>query len=665
MKCWPAYSRSCIISFPGPCGIKKRYYFTALNEQSLALAKSIVTDPQEKHVQLIFTDAYSDKEEEKSTELLLSAKALGAICLKDDLLHISLITSEKNRTHIFLSDGNENENLQTLSRLLAEDVQKRLRNTVISVFGTDKKMSYVEDEVLYIHNRLSAQYEAKGEKIEPDVVPINGIRNMAQKLFYELPLFEGLYGKPEGDRQLNLTIIGSGVIGTEMFLNALWFGQIAGVELNINIVSMKESEQKFISRINNINPDIMASARAGDPILDARIGDGPENWYPAPQPRYFHFRYHHGDVMRCDINRLLEKKLGDDGFRLRDTDYFIVAAGSDEDNFLIADKLRQAVGAYHLDHAREQKTIISYVIYNSDLCRTLNARARMNHIAGANPYEFDVYMHPFGSMEEIYSVENILRNAVRPFGEMIDQQYKKQTEEPKPEETAGKTDEEIEAERKEKEKEKKEEESIYRQIRNRRYYNQRANDSRAMQLSYKIYAAGLLPPTLFLTRSDEEYRVVLMNARFRFSEAVHQTWSYPENADRFHALAWMEHRRWNAFMRINGFRRPENIDNYINLNSDIHESGKKGYQFLFIKLHPCVVEVDLSGFPGVKCENETRTRGRDKARELEPDELDLLARRTGSDYKSYDYPEKYVPEYDCPEEYMTVPEHILIPKNDS
>ena len=69
-------------------------------QQSLALAKSIVTDPQEKHVQLIFTDAYSDKEEEKSTELLLSAKALGAICLKDDLLHISLITSEKNRTHI-------------------------------------------------------------------------------------------------------------------------------------------------------------------------------------------------------------------------------------------------------------------------------------------------------------------------------------------------------------------------------------------------------------------------------------------------------------------------------------------------------------------------------------------------------------------------------------
>ena len=132
---------------------KNRFYFTALNEQSLAVAKSIVSSSLFKHVLLIFTDVYSDDENEESSEMLLQAKALGAICLKDDLMHISLTKVKKTKTYIFLSDREETINLQTLAQLLTPEKQKELVNTEIRVFGTDKKVSNIEDEVIYIHNR--------------------------------------------------------------------------------------------------------------------------------------------------------------------------------------------------------------------------------------------------------------------------------------------------------------------------------------------------------------------------------------------------------------------------------------------------------------------------------------------------------------------------------
>lgn len=114
----------------------------------------------------------------------------------------------------------------------------------------------------------------------------------------------------------------------------------------------------------------------------------------------------------------------------------------------------------------------------------------------------------------------------------------------------------------------------------------------------------------------------------------------PEYSSQANALAWMEKRRWNAFMRINGFKKPADIDKYIELNSSIHSlepNHDKAYQFLFIKLHPCIVECDIKGYPGIYSkENDKRNHG---VVDIGPDELDLLCKRLGTDYKGYDYPE--------------------------
>ena len=596
---------------------KDRFYFTSLNESSLALAKSIVSDSQYKHALLVFTDAYADDENEESSELLLSAKALGAICLKDDLLHIPLkcLIKRKRRKYIFLSDQEEIENLQTLAQLLRPERQKDLLDTEISVFGTDKKTSNIEDEVIFLHNRLSAEYEENNVAILPDIAPVNGIRNMAQKLFYEIPLFEGLYEKEGREQQINLTIIGSGAIGTELFLNAYWFGQIAGVELNISVISANETREEFIARMDGINPDIMATSRVGDRVLDVRIKDSSGTHF-VPQPRYFGFRYEQYDMVDCDLVRFLKTEIGEDGFRLQDTDYFIVAVGSDEENFLIADKLRQAIGYYHLNEEENKKTIIGYVIYNSDLCRTLNTRPRYKHVSNLPANEFDIYMHAFGSMEEIYSVNNILRNDIRERTATIGQNYKK----------------------------KQSENSSTRsnQIKTRQYYNKRADAARGLHLRYKAFSAGLLTPSLFKTGTDEAYRQELIAAEKSYINHVSSVWSYPKYAANANSLAWMEHRRWNAYMRMNGFKKPESVDRYISLDSDIHSlkpGHDKAYQFLSIKRHPCIVECDINGYPGVNSKQINKIAGS----LIGPDELDDLYKSLGTDYKEYDYPEYDIP----------------------
>ena len=628
------------------CFWKQRFFFTALNEESVALAKSVVSDPNIKHFQIIFTDAYADNENEESTELLLNAKALGAICLKDDLLHILLKRRipffnikckdkddpenkkppKKNdcSTSIFLSDRSENINLQTLSLLLEPDRQKKLKDTQIFVFGSDAKMTYVEDEVTYICNRFRAEYGS--DSIVPQVIPVNGIRNMAQNLFYDLPLFECLYGKSSDNREINLTIIGSGVIGTELFLNAYWFGQIPDVKLNINIVSKDESEKAFRSRINNINPEILLTEakEKDDKILNASVNKSKPDF----QPPYFKLRFKKADALTSDLEDLLVKGIGEKGekkFPLRDSDFFIVAVGSDEDNYSIAEKIKLVVGNYHLHCAKSNKTIISYVIYNSSLQKALNRCPRIRTVNGKNPDEFDIYMHAFGSIDEMFSCENIFFDRVNEIGERIGKSY---IGDERPERTYN-------------------------------YYNERANRSRALHVNYKAFCLGAIQPSLFNSKSDQDYKKTQEKTQTDFPEFVKKFQRKEQNLSEtsdgedgsnsvtLHELAWMEHRRWNAFMRINGFRCPDNYTDYEALDCDAHKKGvDKEYQFLFLKLHPCIVEGTKGAFVcqlGLDSETGCLVRMKpDYDSMVVGDKLDRISQQTRQPFKKYDYPEEEI-----------------------
>ena len=115
--------------------------------------------------------------------------------------------------------------------------------------------------------------------------------------------------------------------------------------------------------------------------------------------------------------------------------------------------------------------------------------------------------------------------------------------------------------------------------------------------------------------------------------------------DVLNKLAWLEHRRWTAFMRTQGFRCPtqDEEESYIaSLDDDTVGDGKnKGkHKNLELKLHPCIVEYARTG-------QKADLFNSDKADD--DDMLDCVSRRFREsytdkrldtyDFKMYDYPE--------------------------
>jgi hypothetical protein len=92
-------------------------------------------------------------------------------------------------------------------------------------------------------------------------------------------------------------------------------------------------------------------------------------------------------------------------------------------------------------------------------------------------------------------------------------------------------------------------------------------------------------------------------------------------------LQWLEHRRWNAFLRTMGFC---GTDNY-----NVYKAKTKSPKNMEMKLHPCLVEclIPVCG----KCNKERCLDCEEVYRAIEKDLLDELSVEFDSDYKGYDF----------------------------
>lgn len=578
---------------------KEKYYFSELNENSLALARSILSEPSRRNATLIFADAYAEDDEEDSTGWLLEAKAMGAICLKADLLHISYNRLNRKRKFIFLIDKSENKNIGMLAGMLDDDNIATYQNALIYVFSTDRKYSNIEDEVSGIVNIARDKVEKRNQKLKPKirmpyVVPVNAVRNMADHLMQEVPLFEVLIGSEQ--RELTVTIIGGGSVGTEMFLAAYRFGQILDVRLNVNMVSREpetsddSSTVGFADKINYINPEILRSADPNDELLICNCD--PE--HPERSAPYMDFRYDSDEVMSDRFIR----KLRDDP-RFVNTDYFIIALGSDEDDYLVAEKIKSIVAEHHIAKARDKKTVIAFCITNSDLMKKLNEHPQRRYIKDRQ--DSDIYMYAFGSKNEVYSCDNVFFGGIN-YADYLTGQYN-----------------EDHLKRSEKKKRR-----FYETILGEHYekllkdiYNQMSSVARLMHLKYKIFSAQRLChkeyPFCVFDRQDAAIDHDEQNRRLieAYRDTVLSVVSDEEDKEKtvLHRLAWLEHRRWNAFMRTCGFRgaSAEVLNEYYSLRCFEHSTPN--YKFIPIKLHPCIVECSEKGMIIPFCQDAPQNGG--------------------------------------------------------
>ena len=753
---------------------REKYYFSELNANSLALSRSILSDKNRKNSIIIFTDAYSDDEEEESTEFLLEAKSIGAICIKDDITHLKIRSGEKTNTYIMLIDKEEGNNVEALTKLFA---QYTLNDTVIHsmnqelltiktirsclkqnntytnkririyVFSTDRQYSFIEDTTerilnsqkekykhlinavkfsnadlkdifteyfdydfsdnmeqklkkLFSDGLLSASQEEYIEAVEdliddlkykmpplryclqllyhshtrfsyedykykvqtlrdnyfnsengflkikrlltqvagssqfhsmedmmkvsasliqenskdiyiqlsilligeyiksckdqrnglmcdfiPVVIPVNSMKNMSCRLLQEVPLFEPLIVSKRHHvkhKNLKVTIIGSGALGTELFLSVYSFGQIIGHQLQINVVS-KETQDgiTFEDKLNYINPEILLSGQKENETLIFN-NSSIHTEYSEP---YMEYKFYSADVYSDAFSALLQPPSEDDStISLLDSDYFIVALGSDEQNCEIANYIKQLVANQHIiTQEQSHSTVIAYVVYNSTLCQHLNYNSQKFYTSHRK--EADIYMYAFGCLDHVYDIRNVFFDGVFKYAQQLNNNF------------SGDRNKENSTPKK------------YNKLLVD-YYNYKSSNARVMHKRYQYYSAWNCL-TDFSSVNEDVLSEFNMNSIFdstpndeeNIQEAYKKLYtkrnypssSFDEKRRILSRLAWLEHRRWCAFMRANRFHscHLSTLAQFYELDNSEH--NKYDHKFLSLKSHPCIIECSDQG----------------------------------------------------------------------
>lgn len=281
-----------------------RYYFrnvfvfSELNEKSIALATDIKN--KEKKAVLVFTDVFEGNEE-RIYELTESAKMLGAICFKKDLLAVRLKKhSAAKHISIFAIGENETENLNQALRIIEE--YRDRPNTDLYVFSTK-----IESELLL----------TSVDKGNIRVRRINEINSLINRILYENgeKIFESATENADGTKDISAVVVGMGGHGTEMVKALAWFCQMDGYRIEINAFDKDDlAKEKFTAQA----PELMS------PNYNGVIVEGEAQYTIEIHPEY--------DVDSASF----AKKI----MELKKTSYVFVSLGNDDINVRTAVNLR-------------------------------------------------------------------------------------------------------------------------------------------------------------------------------------------------------------------------------------------------------------------------------------------------------------------------------------
>ena len=649
---------------------KKKVYFSELNDRSLALMKSILAENSSyfKRPVIVFTDAYSSDMDEHSSELLEEARVYGAVCVKDDLANIP--KSPFGQRIYFLIDEDEEGNLKAMAEFCTDKNLRAIRGAHVYVF-TGNDDTYLQVERRAREALLRTRLFKKGEKL-PVFIPVQSYRNLVINLFNEIPLYEPLVCKKQkkGDLPLTLTVFGCGEIGMETVLAAYWYGQMGGVKLKINVVS-REDEDSFYRRLDRLNPEIRKSMKEKSRIL--RYGRGEGEYCPAYCTlKYLPFDLEKGEFGLGEGGKardVLSSKL------LQETDYFVVALGSDEDNVALAEKLRRYLSVVRLKNdskneknepknkrdARKQtypKAVIAYAVYESALARMLNEK-RCYAYDGSD--RTDIYMYAFGSLNEVYGTENVYMTKEAVLAGEVGQAYSR---------LQRRSDLESDHGRKALPDREKVGATVYGERYENVYYNNWADRARAFHVKYKVFSLGWIDTSvfdgagedksahddavtaacarykdvaeyLFLSRKTEQTLKKLQDVkepkeRAALERVLEQTdaraealrakgvlKSCAEYEEKKHLLAWLEHRRWVAFTRTRGFQNTDDYGSYLEKTKD--------HKYMSLKLHPCLREY------GMWAQKGDRPHGLFEEMEEDVNKKRRDANLEIKDFREYDY----------------------------
>lgn len=386
---------------------KKIYIMSELNEMSLALASSIKEGGANTKDSLIVFAGVKKAEDANQDAQLETVKKLGAIYLKQDVTSINY-SANRNFIEVFLISKNETENIEKTIAIWAKEPKGK--KVKIFVYATspfsghiidslDKENIILSDSIkekIKNDENISGRFIETGIKdieinYDFDVKRVDYISDFAIKMLDESKVFE-LCKKSE-EKVISILIAGIGKFGKEVLKTALWYCQIDGYKLEINVIDngidKRGFEHNVIETLKHECPEIISKN------------------YPNEDAKY-DIRFFTVDCFNDSINRLFKEQKQ----RLLRTQAVFVTLGDDDKNINAAIEIRRQFDRIFdfSDEQLEKRTlsiytdmpVINAVVYDDKKAQNLEKRL-MNH------------KHPFninfiGRLSEIYNYENIQKS---------------------------------------------------------------------------------------------------------------------------------------------------------------------------------------------------------------------------------------------------------------
>ncbi len=303
----PALSATFLLSFFNSLFARLRFFFSwfrpvfvfsKLNAQSLAFARSV----RKRHpfwANIVFTDVFYEHGDD-GYELLCEAKDLRAVCLKRDITHLWFGCGWWKKVTCLIMGEDESENLAQVMTLTEK--WKERKRTSIYVYATSVGSGYIMDSMekgqflmpASLEKRIKRKMglDKKGRKkaaskadtivedindqnevatavvdlLDGDICKgssypmtngflvrrIDSVYDVVLETFCKSDVF-GLCDEVCGeDKVISLLIVGMGEYGKQIFKTALWFCQMEGYRLEINIIDSGFGKNRIKRDIKNV-----------------------------------------------------------------------------------------------------------------------------------------------------------------------------------------------------------------------------------------------------------------------------------------------------------------------------------------------------------------------------------------------------------------------------
>lgn len=505
---------------------KKKYIFSELNEESLALAKSVYASHkrQKEPCSILFADAYR-LDNKQLPALRAKAMEIGAICLEDGVSALRYRVDKKGELIYFLIHRDEWTNLDLLLSLTQESDEgmraywKSVKQVSLYVFSHNDEADVIAKGI-YVKS-------VKQGKDNLVVKVVRDATNLAYKLLQDKPLFLPLESVPVGaeNERVSVAILGGGKIGREFFSTAYWCGQMLnrqGAKMPFSISVFAADAKALEEKLRFEMPEIFA---------DGEKASKKGAW------RYCSLAFYGVEFGTQAFENAFEN--------CADCTYALVAMGDDELNFRAATWLGRRLDRAYA--ASQIRPVVNFVLESEDLYALLKKRYVDDT---ARP----CIMNPFGCLAERYDfTENIQRNDLEDAGWRMNVRYQRSRDVKSV--YAGVTDEEIAKE------------------------------------------VGCACPAPFISETDERskptnaYLSDGYSRRSSMASALHGAYKHFASAGE-RELMGVEHCRWNAFTRTNGYRLPS-AQEFLSFCVD--DEGFQTRSHLQ-KLHACLVECDYADY---------------------------------------------------------------------